>query len=137
MKNDPFRHCPSRWSGILAAAVLCAGCASTPAPTAQLAVSQGAISDALTAGAAELAPLELQHARDKMAQAQSAMAAEKHEEARRLAAEAEVDARLAAAKANTARANLAALEIQKSIRVLRESLTTDAATNQSTPRSMP
>lgn len=112
------------WGDILAVAASCAGCASAPVPDTQLAVSRSAINDALSAGAAESAPQDLQNARDKLAQADAAVASNQHENARMLAEEAEVDARLATAKARTARANLAAAEVQKSIRTLRENLAT-------------
>ncbi|HZX31421.1 MAG TPA: DUF4398 domain-containing protein [Rhodocyclaceae bacterium] len=114
---------PLAWAAIL----LLAGCASPPRPDAQFAVSRSAIEEALGAGATQSAPLELQHARDKMARADAAVDAKNFEDARRLAEEAEVDARLAAAKARTARAQLAVAEIQKSIRALRENVNTDSA----------
>ncbi|MGE5493489.1 MAG: DUF4398 domain-containing protein [Actinomycetota bacterium] len=117
------------------AILLLAGCASPPRPDAQFAVSRSAIDDALGAGAAQSAPLELQHAREKMARADAAVDAKDFEDARRLAEEAEVDARLAAAKARTARAQLAVAEIQKSIRALRENV--DTGSSAPAPSSTP
>jgi hypothetical protein len=104
------------------ALLLAAGCASTPAPTEQIAVSQAAVNDAVAAGAPEYAALELTLARDKMTAASNAVANKDYELARRLAAEAEVDARLARGKANAARAQKAANAVQEDIRVLREEL---------------
>lgn len=116
---------------ILLGALLGAGCATPPVPDAQIAVSRSAIEDAMSAGATQAAPLELQHARDRMAQADAAVDAKRYDDARRLAEEAEVDARLATAKARTARANLAVAEIQKSIRALRENVTPNATPSTS------
>lgn len=118
----------------LAVAAIAAGCASAPIPEAQLALGRGAINEAMTAGATESAPLELQQARDKMARADAAVGAKNYEQAARLAEEAEVDARLAAAKARTAQAKLAALEIQKSLRTLRENLNTGQDANPPSQR---
>lgn len=134
MKSPPSRR-SQPWA---AAILLMAGCASSPPPPdAQFVISRNAIQDALGAGAAQAAPLELQHAREKMVRADAAVDARDFDDARRLAEEAEVDARLAAAKARTARANLAASEIQKSIRVLRENVNTDSAPNPSLRREAP
>lgn len=129
MRTNLFTYRRGLRSTALATGLLVAGCASIPVPETQMTISRNAISDALSAGATENAPLDLQRARDKMAQANAAVAADRNKEARQLAEEAEVDARLAAAKARTARANLAALEVQKSIRTLQENLNTGAPAN--------
>jgi len=82
--------------------IFCVGCsASEPAPTNRITQADLAIRAAVDAKAADLAPVELQSARDKLAQARKMMAAEKYTEARRLAASAQVDAELAEAKAET------------------------------------
>lgn len=137
MSNPILRRCRSLRGGTLIAALLAAGCASAPVPEAQLAVSRSAINEALATGAADSAPMELQNARNKVAQADAAVAADRNEDARRLAEEAEVDARLAAAKARTARANLAVAEIQESLRTLRENLPAGTGAEPPAPRSMP
>lgn len=129
----PCRH-PAK-ALLLLVLLTVAGCAGTPVPRAQLAVSQRAIEDAKTAGAAQAAPLDLQRAQDKLSRAQAATAEANNEQARRLAEEAEVDARLAAARARTARTREAAVEVQKSIRALRESAPADSGASNPAPVS--
>ena len=106
----------------LAAAVALAGCATTPPPTGQLAVAKSAISDAVGAGSEQLAPEPLHTAQDKLAQADKAMAARNYADARRLAEEAEIDAKLAAITARSAKAQLAATELERGIQALKEEL---------------
>jgi len=76
-----------------------------PPPTAQMGASSQAILTAERAGAAVYAPVELQSARAKMVAADSAMRADDRIEARRLAEEAQAEANLATAKAQTAAAH--------------------------------
>ena len=79
----------------IALAVLTA-CSSTPPPTEQMAVTRTTVNRVAAApSVATSAPVELQMARDKYMQAERAMATEDYVTARRLAAEAEVDARVA------------------------------------------
>ncbi len=104
------------------AAVVMAGCASVPQPTEQIAVSNSAITNAARAGGTEYAPVEMAAARDKMVRANRAMAKEDYEDARRLAEEAQVDARLAEKKAESAKARQAAVAMSEDIRVLREEI---------------
>jgi Domain of unknown function (DUF4398) len=99
-----------------------AGCASIPPPTEQMAVSRAAVSQAQNAGAAQHAPVELRNAQSKLDGATDAMKREEYEKAKRLAEQAEVDAKLAAVKADTARARAAVAELQEGIRVLRREL---------------
>jgi hypothetical protein len=105
-----------------AAIVLMAGCASTPAPTEQMAVSRAAISNAMSAGGNQFAPVQLKSAMDKMDAAERAMAEKNYELALRLAEQAEVDARLAAEMARSAKARQAADAVQEDIRVLRQEI---------------
>ncbi len=105
-----------------AAIVLLAGCASTEAPTEQMAVSRAAVSNAMGAGGNEFAPVQIKSAMDKMDAAEKAMAAEDYELALRMAEQAEVDARLAAEKARSTKAQQAAAALQEDIRVLRQEL---------------
>ena len=104
------------------AAVLVAGCASIPPPTEQMAVSKSAIANAVSAGGSEYASVEMRAAQDKMDRANRAMDKEDYENARRLAEEAQVDARLAEKKAQSAKAQKAASVTQDDIRVLREEM---------------
>lgn len=110
---------PALW---LAAVFALAACASTPAPSAQLAVSTAAVASAGAAGGAETAPTEMRLARDKLARANAAMAAKDYDLARSLAEEAEVDAQLADVKARSGRATKAAVEVQDASRALREEM---------------
>ena len=108
---------------VFASAVLfLAGCASTPAPTEQLAVSTAAVEQAVSAGAPELAPAELRSARDKLDRAQAAMVAKDYGQARILAEQAQVDAQLAITKARSAKAQKAAASLEEGSRVLREEI---------------
>ena len=103
------------------ASILMVGCKSV-APTAEVAVSKDAVSDAAVAGGAQFAPLEMNSAQDKLARANKAMAAKDYPLARQLAIEAQADAKLAQSKANSSKAQQAADALQDDIRVLREEL---------------
>jgi hypothetical protein len=98
------------------------GCARVDPPTEQLTRSQAAVSMAQGAESYEFAPLEFTTAQEKLEAAQAAMADREFERARQLAEQAEVDAQLAFAKARTAQAQRAAMEIQENIDVLRQEL---------------
>jgi hypothetical protein len=104
-----------------AVSVLMVGCKSV-APTAEVAVSKDAVSNAAVAGGAQFAPLEMNSAQDKLARANKAMAVKDYPLARQLAIEAQADAKLAQNKANSANAQQAADALQDDIRVLREEL---------------
>jgi hypothetical protein len=98
-----------------------AACASQKAPaTADVAVSNNAVENAVSAGAADLAPEEITSARAKMMQANQALAAKDYVRARDLATQAQADARLAQSKANSAKATAAANALNDDLRVLRE-----------------
>lgn len=107
---------------IALAAVVVAGCASTPPPTEQMAVSKFAVANAVSAGGSQYAPVEMRAAQDKMDRAHRAMTKEDYEDAGRLAKEAQADARLAEKKAESAKARKAASVTQEDIRVLREEM---------------
>lgn len=112
----------------VAVLLLLGGCAaSPPAPVERYAVAEAAISDAVGAGAAELAPVPLRSAQDKLMQANGAMAAHRYGDARRLAEEAEVDARLAAVTARSRKAQRAVAEVESGIRALREEIARNSA----------
>ncbi len=88
--------------------------------TADVAVSKNAVENAVSAGAADLAPAEITAARAKMMRANAALAAKDYTLARSLATEAQADAKLAQSKANSAKANAAANALDADLRVLRE-----------------
>ena len=81
------------WVAAACAALVVAGCASTPPPTEQMAVSKSAIANAVSAGGAEYAPVEMRGAQEKMNSADHAMHKKDYEDARMLAVEAQADAR--------------------------------------------
>ena len=109
------------------AAIFMAGCASTPAPTEQMAVSRVAVSNASSAGGNEFAPLQLKSAMEKMEGAERAMTEKNYVLARQLAEQAQVDAQLAGATAHSAKAKKAADALQEDSRVLRQEI--DRKTN--------
>ncbi|MES2046871.1 MAG: DUF4398 domain-containing protein [Pseudomonadota bacterium] len=105
------------------AVIFTAGCSSMKTPaTADVAVSKAAVDNAAGAGAAELAPMEMSSAREKLALANTAMKAKDYKLASELANQAQVDAKLAQSKASSAKAQAAADALQDDIRVLREEL---------------
>ena len=105
------------------AMIMAFGCASMKAPaTADVAVSKAAVDNAAGAGGVEYAPVEMNAAREKLAQANKAMTAKDYKLARELANSAQADAKLAQSKANSAKATSAADALQDDIRVLREEL---------------
>jgi len=121
--NIPFSYRWFRAVGAIGATVVAiAGCASIPPPTEQMAVSKSAIANAVSAGGSEYAPVEMRAAQEKMDRAQRAMQKEDYGDARWLAEEAQADARLAEKKAQSAKAQKAALVMQDDIRVLREEI---------------
>ena len=102
--------------------LLLPGCASTPAPNEQMALSRAAVSNASSAGANEFAPLLLKSAMEKMDSAERAMVDKNYALARQLAEQAQVDAQLAGSMARSAKAKSAADALDENNRVLREEL---------------
>jgi septal ring factor EnvC (AmiA/AmiB activator) len=118
-------------AALLAAAGLAlAACATPPPPTEQLAVSQAAVTHAVGAGAPELAPAELSLARDKLGRAQAAVVAKNFDVALALAQEAQLDAQLAEAKAESTKARKAADALQDASRALRQEISRKTTTTQ-------
>ncbi|MTV40908.1 DUF4398 domain-containing protein [Duganella radicis] len=123
----------TQWQMLFGMAVLVGlgGCASNKTPaTADVAASRAAVTAATSAGAADLAPAEMQSARDKLMRANQALAARDYKTAQDLATQAQADAQLAQSKANSAKATSAADELQQNIRLLREELQRANATSQ-------
>ena len=106
----------------VAGVVLLSACASTPAPSAELAVGRAAVERATGPAAAE-APVEMAAARDKISRANTAFAKEDYALARRLATEAEADATLAEAQSRSVRSGRALAEVREGIRMLRDEMT--------------
>lgn len=94
-------------AGKFLAVAFLSGCAAHPAPTEQLAASEIAVAGAILAGAAELAPRELESAQEKLGLGRRWMAAKDYEPARWLLDQAKIDAELAELKAASAGARKA------------------------------
>ncbi|OYY84210.1 MAG: hypothetical protein B7Y34_00875 [Methylophilales bacterium 16-45-9] len=116
--HDDFLRFPSASKGkifgtAMLGLLLLVGCASKPVPpTAELQAAEQAISSAERARVADYASVELSEARDKLSAAQSAVKQEKMVEAQRLAQQARVDAELASAKAEVAKARVVNEQMQ-------------------------
>ncbi|MBS3804471.1 MAG: DUF4398 domain-containing protein [Oleiphilaceae bacterium] len=107
--------------GIIGIAVVVGGCA-TPGepPEGERQTAESAIQQAVSADAREFEPVLLNQAQNKMADAEELIEAERYEEAGRLLEQAEVDAQLAGARSETAKAQQAVEEINRSIESLRQ-----------------
>lgn len=118
------RVLPSTWGvTLLGGAVLAlAACASSPPPTAQMAVANAALAHAVSAGAVEFAPIDMAQAREKMTRANVALAAKDHDAALALAQQVQVDAQLAEAKAESAKARKASAALEQADRALSEEM---------------
>jgi len=118
-------------AGLLAVVAFGLGACATPppAPNEQMAVSAAAIQNAAAAGATEFAPAELALARDKMARATQAAAADEPVRAMALAQQAQADAKLAQAKAESAKSKKAVDALDEADRALREEMARKTAPN--------
>ena len=87
-----------------------------------MAVSKAAVSNAISAGGNEFAPLQLKSAMEKMDGAERAMGEKNYVRAKQLAEQAQVDAKLAEAAARSAKAQKAAAALQEDNRVLRQEI---------------
>ncbi|WP_373874027.1 DUF4398 domain-containing protein [Pseudomonas tohonis] len=99
--------------------VLIAGCAGNP-PTEQFAVTNTVVKSAVSAGAPQYAPVEMKTAQDKLAQAENLLREERYDEARRIAEQAEWDARVAERKALATKAQKTLEDAQKGVQQIRE-----------------
>ncbi len=125
MKNLPYlksNRMMNRIGFAMAASLLMAGCASTQAPVEQMALSRSAVSNAMSAGGNEYAPIQFKSANDKLDAAEKAMADKNYDLAKQLAEQAEVDAKVAGSMARSAKAQKAADALQEDIRVLRHEI---------------
>jgi len=106
----------------LLAAFFVTACASTPPPTAQMAISNEAINNASSAGSNEFAPVQLKSAIEKMEAAKAAMQKKKYDVARQLAEQAQADAQLAMAVTRSAKAQKAADALKEDSRIMRQEI---------------
>jgi len=124
--NESGLNAGKRWTGracvAVCASVILSGCATTPAPTDQVAVSTAAIAQADTAGAPDLAAAEMRIARGKLLRVNAAMAAKDYRHALWLAQEAQLDAELAELKARSSKATSAADAAKLDTQALRDEL---------------
>jgi hypothetical protein len=88
----------------VAGAALLPGCAAGTPPETELALARSAIDEATRDGAAKRAPQQFVLAREKLARAEAANQDRQFTAARRLAEQAEIDARLASMMSRTAAA---------------------------------
>ncbi|MEK0362468.1 DUF4398 domain-containing protein [Pseudomonas sp. CBC3] len=99
--------------------LLLVGCAGNP-PNEQFAVTESAVRSAVSAGGTEYAAVEMRNAQEKWKQAELAMQKENYDQARKLAQQAEWDARVAERKAQAAKAQKAVEDANRGIQELRE-----------------
>lgn len=111
-------HLP-KLAAVALGGVLLVGCAGNP-PTEQFAVTESAVRSAVSAGGTEYAAVEMRAAQEKWKQAELAMQKENYDEARKLAEQAEWDARVAERKAQAAKAQKAVEDAQLGIQELRD-----------------
>ena len=109
---------------LAATGLLLAACASTPPPSAEMAVAEAAIARANSSGIGSdaAAATALRNATMKLTQAQAALAAKDHPAARRLAEQAAIDAQLAEQQAQALRSRKVAQESGDAARALRAEL---------------
>jgi hypothetical protein len=108
---------------LLVSAAIVAGCASTPRPTEELTRARTLIDQAAQSGAQQYAADNLQEARDRAAAADAAASKHDNVAAQRLASEASADAQLAAARAQSGKAQQSVHELNDSLNSLREEST--------------
>lgn len=107
----------------VAGLLMLSGCASAQlAPTADLQAAEMAIADADRARVADYSSVELSEARDKLTAARNAVQLKNMDQAQRLAQQARVDAELASAKAEVARAEAVNADMQNSIDMLKHEM---------------
>lgn len=102
--------------------LLLAACASTPPAAPSIETSAASVDAARSAGATDLAAVDLNNARTKLDRARALSQAGNQREATRLANEADVDAQLARARANAERSKRAVAELDASLQSLREEI---------------
>lgn len=121
------QHAVTAWPGLMlgsaATLLLLSACASTPAPpTAALQAAEIAIANADQARVADYSIAELGEAREKLTAARRAVQKEDMVLAQRLAEQSLVDAQLALAKADVAKANTVNNEMKQSTRTLKQEM---------------
>lgn len=127
--KDISRHKWYRTIGLVAfTALFTAACATTEKKevASQLAVARTAVADAVSAGAPELAPVELKAAQENLDAAEKAAMADDYERAKQLGEKAQINAELASARTRAGKAQKAAEALKESNRTLREEMNRQA-----------
>jgi hypothetical protein len=108
-------------ASILGIAAIVSGCASSvERPAGELQAAESAIQQAVSSDARDFEPVLLNQAQNKVADAEELIEQEQYLEAGRLLEQAAVDAQLAGARSNTAKAQQAVEEINGNIEALRQ-----------------
>jgi HEPN domain-containing protein len=112
-------------------------CAPVQPPHASLSQADLAIRQASESNASQYAPMELQSAREKLAEARIALDAGQYERAHRLAEQALIDARLAEARSEVESSRQTAHDLRLTIEALREEAARSSAATVYPPLSVP
>lgn len=96
------------------------GCSTPRKPAQEIEKAELAIETADASPTPDVASLELRLAREKVEGAKKALADDEYDLARQLAEQAQVDAQLAEAKAESAAARESAVELEQTINTLRD-----------------
>ena len=115
-------HRSIRHALLVVPVIALAACATGEPPVAQLATARESIRQAESAGAAQLAPVDMLAARDKLSRAEVASRDKHYAEAAQLTDEATADANLAERKARTIKSQQAQRDLQQSNSVLVDEL---------------
>jgi len=94
-----------------------AGCAGVP-PKEEIASAQSLVQRAEQQGAGQFAPRPLREAKDKIAKAESEVRDDDYGNARRLAQEAQADAKLAAVESDRAKTQAAVSELSRTVQAM-------------------
>ncbi|MDL2337736.1 MAG: DUF4398 domain-containing protein [Pseudomonadota bacterium] len=125
-------------STLLASSALAVtGCANTHSPSPSIAAGAASVEAARSAGAPELAAVEINEARIKLDRARALAAAGDERGAIRVAEEADVDAQLARAKAGSERSRRAVTELEAGLQTLRDELNRAAVKQAQQPVRAP
>lgn len=120
-KHSLTTICSGKMALLMGIALALGGCASPgESPDAELQSAESAIKQATAADARQYEPILLNNAQNKVADAKGLIAKEEYKSAGRLLEQASVDAQLAGARADTAKARQAVEEVNRNIEALRQ-----------------
>lgn len=119
-------------TAIFIAAGALGACASMPDPKPEIASARALVTQAEQSGAAEFASRDIETARDRLRLAEDADKAHRDDEAQRYADEASVNAKLAIARTDAAKAEQSAGESAKGVDALREEANRPAVNSTTT-----